>query len=40
MATALRVAFPVAALIQSAAVPLTLVWFVGLAVMLWRDGRI
>lgn len=37
VATALRVAFPVAALIQSAAVPLTLVWFVGLAVMLWRD---
>lgn len=40
LATALRVAFPVAALIQSAAVPLALVWFVGLAVMLWRDGRI
>lgn len=40
MAAALRVAFPVAALIQSAAVPLALVWFVGLAVMVWRDGRV
>ncbi len=39
MATALRAAFQVAALIQSAAVPLTLVWFVGVAVMLWRDRR-
>lgn len=37
LATALRVAFPIAALIQSAAVPLALVWFVGLAIMLWRD---
>ena len=39
LATALRIAVPAAGLIQNAAVPLALVWFVGLAVILWRDGR-
>jgi hypothetical protein len=39
LATALRIVVPSAATIQSAAVPLALAWFVGLAIMLWRDNR-
>jgi hypothetical protein len=39
LTTALRVAIPAAGMIQSAAVPLALAWFIGLAIMLWRDGR-
>jgi hypothetical protein len=35
--TALRLVWPQAALIQSAAAPLALVWFVALAVVVWRD---
>lgn len=37
--TGLRVVWPDAALIQSAAVPLALIWFVVLATAIWREAR-
>jgi len=39
LATALRLVWPAAGMLQSAAVPLALVWFLALAAALWRDSR-
>ncbi len=39
LATALRLIWPAAGMLQSAAVPLALVWFLSLAASLWRDRR-
>jgi hypothetical protein len=39
LATALRIIWPMAGMLQSAAVPLALVWFLALAAALWRDSR-
>lgn len=39
LATALRLVWPAAGIVQSVAIPLALVWFMALAAALWRDNR-